>query len=646
VVRLLFGVGCIAADRTAGTLQHMSDRRSLLSVASAAVLAFGAGGVLVGTLAGVMPFAIGQILLSVLLTAIGVTAWWAFRRPFSAFASMNEADVQQREYALFERLADPVLVVDRGGTITHVTAAVQRALGITREALIGRSLASMIHEDDAATVATLLTGTAEGTHLGAPPQWRVRCLDGAWLSVDALATSLLDEPAVNGIAVALRERTIRVTPYSVPNESAMHDPVTGLPGRALFRDRVIHALTRAHRQQLPLAVLFLDFDDFRSGGIRATYEQLEKIVESAAVRLATCLRSSDSAARLEGARFGILLEDMSDESNFVQVAERIGKVFATPIVIEGHDFTGGASMGIASAVPEDSPDDLIRHADVALRSAKRRGRGACELFDPRVHAAALGHRNLEDDLRRALERGEISLLYQPIVILRSRRIAGVEALVRWNHKERGLIPAAAFVPMAEETGLIVPLGRWVLTEACRQLSVWQEAIGPDRALTITVNVTPRQILHPTFVTDVAAAIKESGIEPHRLVLEIAEGALARNMAQAPSRLRAVRALGVRLAIDDYGSRSATLGDPANIPVDILKIDRLYISQVTQRPEEHAATRAIVALGKLKQLRTVAEGIEREEQLVELLRFKCEYGQGTLFSEPVNAEGVLDMLRRD
>ena len=167
---------------------------------------------------------------------------------------MNDAEVKQREYALFERLADPVLVVDRGGTITHVTAAVQRALGLTREALIGRSLASLIHEDDASTVSSLLNGTADGTQLGAPPQWRVRCLDGAWLSVDALATSMLDEPAVNGIAIALRERTIRGTPYGVPNESAMHDPVTGLPGRALFRDRVIHALTRAHRQQLPLAV--------------------------------------------------------------------------------------------------------------------------------------------------------------------------------------------------------------------------------------------------------------------------------------------------------------------------------------------------------------------------------------------------------
>ncbi|MFN8573844.1 MAG: EAL domain-containing protein [Gemmatimonadaceae bacterium] len=624
----------------------MSDSRRALTAAGLIVLAFGAGGVLVGTLAGVVPYAAGQVILSVLLTAIGVTTWWTYKRTHPALGHMQDADVKQREYALFERLADPVVVVDRNGIVTHATAAVQRALGIPSQSLLGKSLSSLIHEDDVGTVAGLLASVADGTHLGAPPQWRLRCADGAWLLVEAVATSLLDEPSITGIAVALRDVPLRTAPYTVPNDSGMHDPVTGLPGRALFRDRVVHALTRAHRQQLPLAVLLLDFDDFRTGGVRATYEQLERIVGTAAVRLSTCLRSSDSAARLEGARFGILLEDMSDESNFVQVAERIGKVFATPIPIDGREFTGNASMGIASAVPEDSPDDLIRHADAALRSAKRRGRGACELFDPRVHAAALGHRNLEEDLRRAIERDEFSLLYQPIVILRSRRIAGVEALVRWNHRDRGLIPAAAFVPIAEETGLIVPLGRWVLIEACRQLRQWQDAIGPDRALTVTVNVTPKQLLHPAFVSDVANAIGTSGIEPHRLVLEIAEGALARNMTDALSRLREVRALGVRLAIDDYGSRSATLGDPANIPVDILKIDRTYISQVTRRPEEHAATRAIVALGKLKQLRTVAEGIEREEQLVELLRFKCEYGQGTLFSEPVNAAGLLDMLKRD
>jgi EAL domain-containing protein (putative c-di-GMP-specific phosphodiesterase class I) len=232
------------------------------------------------------------------------------------------------------------------------------------------------------------------------------------------------------------------------------------------------------------------------------------------------------------------------------------------------------------------------------------------------------------------------------VILRTRRIAGVEALVRWQHPDGGVIPAAAFIPAADESGLIVPLGQWVLREACAQLARWQAELGPGRALTLTVNVTARQLLAPSFVSDVRCAVADAGIDPARLVLEITEQALARNVTDTLRRVREVRALGVRFAIDDFGSRSATLGDPADIPVDILKIDRTYISQLMRRPEDHAATRAIVALGRLKQLRTVAAGIEQEDQMAELLRFRCEYGQGSLFSEPLDAEGVLRLLRRD
>jgi EAL domain-containing protein (putative c-di-GMP-specific phosphodiesterase class I) len=209
-----------------------------------------------------------------------------------------------------------------------------------------------------------------------------------------------------------------------------------------------------------------------------------------------------------------------------------------------------------------------------------------------------------------------------------------------------VIPAAAFIPVADESGLIVPLGQWVMREACAQLARWQSELGPGRALTLTVNVTARQLLAPTFVTDVRRAIEDAGIDPTRLVLEITEQALARNVTDTLRRVREVRALGVRFAIDDFGSRSATLGDPADIPVDILKIDRTYISQLMRRPEDHAATRAIVALGRLKQLRTVAAGIEQEDQMAELLRFRCEYGQGSLFSEPLDAEGVLRLLLRD
>lgn len=586
---------------------------------------------------------------------VAITGFYVYRaflrpsrlRPDSSApppSPMAASPADMNEDAFLSKLSDAVLIAGRDGVIANASRGTERVLGWSPDHLRTRRVASLIHEDFVAEAVRALERVADGAELHLPQRWKVRRSDGSWFEAECTATRLADAPVDRCVVLALREAPPREGLAGA--SEGLRDPLTGLATRGLFRDRAEHALVRAHRLQLPVAILFLEFDDFRSGGVRATVEELEQLIVAAATRINTCLRSSDSAGRVEGARFAILLEDMADESNFVQVADRIGQAFAAPLLVGRKEFLGNANLGIASAMPEDSVDDMLRHADVALRAARRRGRGACELFDPRVHEPALAHSKLEDDLRRAIEAGDFSLVYQPIVILRSRRIAGVEALVRWNHRSRGLIPAAAFIPVAEETGLIVPLGRWILLEACRQAKTWQDTIGPDRSLTVTVNVTPRQLLHPRFVDDVAAALLESAIEPHRLVLEISEGALARSVTDALNRLRQVRALGVRIAIDDYGSRSTSLGDPADIPVDILKIDRSYISQVTRRPEEHAATRAIVALGKLKRLRTVAEGIEREEQLTELLRFKCEYGQGTLFSEPVNAAGFLELLRRD
>ncbi|MGQ0642384.1 MAG: putative bifunctional diguanylate cyclase/phosphodiesterase [Gemmatimonadaceae bacterium] len=583
--------------------------------------------------------------------------------------AIRQGAVKSREYALLLEASEAILLADREGRIESGSPSVERVLGYAATALRGRKVASLIHDDDIAAWQRFyadicdqrLGGRGAGRGADEVRTLRMRTADGSWLAVEVIATNLIDDAVLNGIAIAVREAAPlppvpappRLSTPSLAHDQpslgrgdALRDPLTQLATRALLRDRAAHALVRAHRQQLPLALLVLEVDEYRCDGVLAPLDALPELVLATAQRITTTVRDVDSVARLEGARFGVLLEDMADESNFVHVAERLNSGFGTPLSVRGRDYRATVCIGIASALPEDDVDDVMRHADVALRAARRRGRGTCELFDHRTHAAALKHHALEGDLARAIDRRELQLVFQPIVILRTRRIAGVEALVRWHHPERGTIPPSAFLAVAEDTGLIVPLGRWILFAACAQARAWQDAIGPDRSLTIAVNVTPRQLLAPAFVRDVADALEESGIDPQRLVLELSEGALARTAADAVGRLREVRALGVRLAIDDYGIRSATLGDPADIPVDILKIDRTFISQLTRRPEDHAATRAMIALGKLKRLRTVAEGIEREEQLAELLRFRCEYGQGSLFSEPLPAEHFFSLLQRD
>lgn len=619
-------------------------RRRVVAASAALLLTVGAGVLVGGTLVqqGWLT-GLGAILLvggTVMLTlSLGVPepepAEPADIPPISVF-----------EVPLFERLSDPVLLVDRSGNVLRASASTARMLGHVPSSLTGWYLGKLMHEDDAAALDPFLQDIVDGSEPGAAPRWRMRRADGGWQSFRASATSLLDEPTIGGVAIVLKQDEVSATMADVPLDPPLHDPLTGLANRALFRDRTEHALERGKRLQLPLAVVLLEFDDFRTGSVRATYEELELLLAAAATRVKNCLRASDSAARMEGTRFGILLEDMSEERHFAHVSERLARLFTTPLLARDKEFIASGNIGIATAVPEDGADELLRNADVALRAARRRGKGAVELFDPLHHIPALNHRHLQEDLRHAIDRGQLNLLYQPIVILRNRRIAGVEALVRWHHPERGVIPAAAFIPVADESGLIVQIGQWVMREACRQLARWQAELGTGRALTLTVNVTARQLLSAGFVADVRDAIAESGIDPTRLVLEITEQALARNVTDTLRRVREIRSLGVRFAIDDFGSRSATLGDPADIPVDILKIDRTYISQLMRRPEDHAATRAIVALGRLKQLRTVAAGIEQEDQMAELLRFRCEYGQGTLFSEPVDAEGVLRLLRRD
>lgn len=424
----------------------------------------------------------------------------------------------------------------------------------------------------------------------------------------------------------------------------LRDPLTRLPTRLLLRDRVEHALARAHRHERPVAIMLLDIDGFRGMNDAFGYAAGDRVLAAVASRFGSTLRGGDTASRLGADEFGLLLEDMADESNFVQISERVSEAIARPIAIDHREVTITACVGIAQATPDDDADSLLRNADAALAAAKRRGRGACEVFSERIRASLVDRVELESELRAAVESRAFDIEYQPIVILHSRRIAGVEALLRWRHASRGDIPPGKFLPVADELGLSPALGRWVLHQACTQVKAWQDQVPNARALTLTVNVSRGQLRQPSLIADVANALEMSKLDPRRLVLEVSDAVLLDDAGTALSRLQSLKSLGVRIAIDDFGARQAALHQLPRIPVDILKIDKAFIDRVARTGGGVSVAHVVLALGKSMRLRTVAEGIEAEEQVAELLRLKCEFGQGMLFSRPLSPAGVGVLLR--
>ena len=463
-------------------------------------------------------------------------------------------------------------------------------------------------------------------------------------------------PTASGTALSSTQRRSPAEPPAAPDDPVdaaadistpeLRDRLTGLTTRLLLRDRVDHALARAHRHERPVAIMLFDIDGFRSINDAFGYAVGDQVLTVVAARLASTLRGGDTAARLGADEFALLLEDMADESNFVQVSERVSEALARPIAVEGRTLTVTTCIGIAQATPDDDVDSLLRNADAALAAAKRRGRGACEVFSDRIRTTLVDRVDLEAELRAAVETQRFEIEYQPIVILHSRRIAGVEALLRWRHPKRGDIPPSTFLPVADEIGLSPSLGRWVLEQACAQVKGWQNQVVSARALTLTVNVSRAQLRQPSLVADVANALELSGLDPRRLVLEVSDAVLLDDAGTALSRLQSLKSLGVRIAIDDFGARHAALHQLPRIPVDILKIDKAFIDRVGRTGAGVSVAHVVLALGKSMRLRTVAEGIEAEEQVTELLRLKCEFGQGLLFSRPLSAAGVGALLRSD
>jgi len=424
---------------------------------------------------------------------------------------------------------------------------------------------------------------------------------------------------------------------------ALHDPLTGLPNRALLLDRLRQALARATRSGANAAVLFCDLDTFKTVNDSLGHAAGDELLVGVARRLIAWVRPGDTAARFGGDEFVVLLEGIGDE-DIEAAAQRILDAFNEPFAVGDREVSVTASIGIAMGSNES--DELLRNADLALYRAKSKGKGRYELFAPEMHVAVVERLELEGDLRRGLEREEFYLDYQPIFKLRTGEIAGIEALARWRHPERGLLPPAEFIPVAEDSRLILPLGRWVLRDACLRAAAWRQRFLEHPALAMSVNLSSEQVREAELVEEVEGALAESQLDPHSLILELTETAFMEDVDEIAARLRELKVLGVQLAVDDFGTGYASLQHLRRFPIDVLKIAKSFVDELGGTSDDSALARAIIDLGGSFQLRVVAEGIEHPAQLDRLMELGCDLGQGFHFARPMEPEAIERLLGED
>jgi len=545
---------------------------------------------------------------------------------------------EERFRSLVRNSVDVNMIVAADGTIVYESPAVERVLGYRAEDRVGSTGMQIVHPDDQDRLRQVFEDLLRAPSGQVSAEIRLRHADDSWRSIEVVGKNLLEDPAVGGVVVNYRDISERRQLEDELRHQAFHDSLTGLANRALFADRLEHALSRTRRNRNRLGVLFLDLDDFKTINDSLGHGEGDQVLIAVAGRLRDAIRAGDTVARMGGDEFAVLVEPGSGGSP-MEVAERLLETLQAPFRIGGKELFVHASVGVAlSSSPKETPEELLRDADASMYMAKSHGKNRIELFEPSMHAAALARFAIKADLERALDRGEFELLYQPIVKLTTRAVVGVEALVRWRHPERGLILPTEFIAVAEETGLIIPLGRWVLEQACRQARLW-ESVRPDRSLSMSVNVSGRQVAEATFVATVADVLAESRLEPSRLVLEFTEGVLMRDTEATMTTLRDLKGLGVRLAIDDFGTGFSALNYLRSFPIDVLKIDGSFVASMSAGTDQRAVVRAILRLGETLHLSTIAEGIEDAGQLADLRALGATLGQGYFFARPLTAEEI-------
>jgi diguanylate cyclase (GGDEF)-like protein/PAS domain S-box-containing protein len=550
---------------------------------------------------------------------------------------------EQRFRALVLKASEVIVVTGAQGHLTYISPSAELVTGIAPSVLMDMEFTDLVHPDDLEKVGSATEIVLAQPGAAKETQLRLRHADGGWRWVEMITRNLIDEPAVGGLVINYRDVTERHLLEERLHHQALHDALTGLPNRALILDRVEQALARARRAQTPIALLFLDLDGFKA--INDTYGHAagDELLRAVAARLSAALRESDTVGRLGGDEFVVLAEDSSLDAGPEVIAERLRDVLTEPFHLnrpEELTLHAQASIGIAVGLRTNA-DELLRDADVALYAAKDAGKNRYVVFEPEMQTAVSDRLELEMDLRDATGTNQLFLVYQPTFELQTCEITGVEALLRWQHPVHGLVMPETFIPLAEETALIVPIGRWVLAEACRQAADWKRRGHP---LPVSVNVSARQ-LDPgvDLLADVRAALAESQIDPASLTLEITETMLMRDARASSDRLHALKALGVRIAIDDFGTGYSSLAYLQQFPVDLLKIDRSFISGMATGPEANALVHTLIQLGKTLGIETLAEGIEEHHQLQSLQRGLCDSGQGYLIARPLSAPEVETLI---
>ena len=561
-------------------------------------------------------------------------------------AARRELEANERRFrAIIEHSNDVVTVIDADGVIVYDSPSVERVLGYSSTERLGADALELVHPEDVAHASQILGQIVADGGTVKDIEVRVRHHDGSYIWVEASVTNLLDEPGLRGLVANFRDVNERHVLENALAHQAFHDALTGLANRALLLDRVEHAIRAAHgRNASRVALLFLDLDDFKTVNDGLGHAAGDAILRATADRIADAVRAGDTAARLGGDEFAVLLPGISDPALAYEIGARLLEAVCTPIELDGVLVAVNGSLGIVVSDGTEDAAALLRNADLAMYRAKSAGKGRFEVYEAGMHAMVVERMSLKADLRQAVERGEIEPHYQPIVDLDTGEVVGVEALARWNHPTRGMVPPNEFIPLAEETGLIVPLGLDLLRRACSDTARWGVELGDRAPKSVSVNLSAHQVQHPGLVADVRTALQESGLSPASLTLEITESVLLEDADAAGATLGALKALGVRIALDDFGTGYSSLSYLHQFPVDVVKIDKSFIDSLNDRSSRPSPlVGAIVNLGTLLGLGVTAEGIEDARQLSKLRSIGCQHGQGYYFARPIAAADLPGIL---